>query len=162
RVYAMNPDGSGMTPVTTGPCDLWPTWSPDSSRIAYDHETVNVSNQIYVIDANGSNDHGISGASDYDIEPNWQRFSPVVLVQNEQGTPIAGAEVYRNAQGPANPSTFMGTTDMSGTLPLLNAIQNEYLIARTLVYTGSTTRGSHDGWAYHVWLTNIGQQANSD
>lgn len=117
--------------------------------------------RFYVINADGTNDQNISNNANSEANPSWEHIATTtVLVQNEQGTPIPGAQVYRNPQGPAHPSTLVGTTDVSGTLSLPNPAQNEYLIARTLVYTGTTTRGSHDGWAYHVWLTNIGQRSD--
>ena len=161
RINIMNADGSGITPVTLGQCDAEPTWSADSSKIAYVERVPSVGSQIYVIDANGSNDHNISGVSTYDYLPDWQHgLSSTVLVQDEQGTPVAGAEVYTNTLGPGSPATLIGTTDMSGTLALPHPVEDEYLIARSLIYTGTTSKAAHDNWAYHVWLTNIDQETD--
>jgi TolB protein len=52
----MNADGSGRTRLTDIPGnDHWPpTWSPDSTRIAFTSDGVEVHSQIYVINSDGS------------------------------------------------------------------------------------------------------------
>ena len=81
-------------------------------------------------------------------------------MQNDQGTPVAGVQVYTNTQDVGSPGTLLGTTNQNGILPLPRPEQNDYVIARSLVYTGTTSKGAHDGWAYHVWLTDIDQQTD--
>ncbi len=158
RVYTMDQNGGNITPVTGGG-DLFPTWSPDGEKIAYQHESFNpFVAQIHIVNADGSNDAVVPNSSQFDLSPNWQRHAdPVVLVLNAQGTPVPNAQVWRNSQGAGNPSTFVGTTNMNGTVSLPSPQLNEYLIARSLVYTGTTQKAAHDDWAYHVWATNITQ-----
>ena len=109
----------------------------------------------------GTNRNDISGTTPFDDYPDWYgSSSSVVLVQDEEGTPVASAEVYTNTLGPGSPATFVGTTGSDGTLTLPDPVTNEYIIARSLVYTGTTSKGAHDGWAYHVWLTDIDQESD--
>jgi TolB protein len=161
-LWKMGSIGGGETLVTSavGNINLAASWSPDGQRIVFsDRDPGASSANLYVVDASGANKHDISGSSTSDVLPDWgDTNSTTVLVQNEQGTPVPRAQVYRNGQGASSPSTLVGTTDMSGTVQLPNPALNEYLIARSLVYTGTTSKGNHDGWAYHVYLTNINEQ----
>ena len=47
QIYIINPDGTNLTPVTTGGGD-WPTWSPDSSTIAF-QSTRGGNSEIYSV-----------------------------------------------------------------------------------------------------------------
>ncbi len=49
QIYIINPDGTNLTPVTTGGGD-WPTWSPDSSTIAF-QSTRGGNSEIYSVPA---------------------------------------------------------------------------------------------------------------
>jgi Tol biopolymer transport system component len=53
-IYVMNPDGTGVTQVTTNPDRDWlPDWAPDGSRIAYKAEGAE-GGGIFTIDADGT------------------------------------------------------------------------------------------------------------
>jgi Tol biopolymer transport system component len=56
-IYAMHPDGSGLTNLTNDPeRDCNPFWSPDGKRIAFEsYRADGMFSQIYVMDADGSN-----------------------------------------------------------------------------------------------------------
>ena len=72
---------------------------------------------------------------------------------------MEGAEVYSLdiEQFADSTCTPIGTTGISGTLLLSTPALNTRFMARKQIYEGATNKGSHDGWAYHVWLTNITQ-----
>ncbi len=53
QIYVMNADGSGVRRLTTGFANYAPTWSPDSSSIAFISTRGGVS-QIYVMKADGT------------------------------------------------------------------------------------------------------------
>jgi hypothetical protein len=72
----------------------------------------------------------------------------LVIVREDTGARVAGAEVYQNC-------IFRGTTSGDGMLILWSAAAGDKLDVRKLVSTGGTGRGSHDGWSYHAWRTNI-------
>jgi hypothetical protein len=54
RVYVAGTHGGVPVPLTTGPDDLDPSWSPDGSRIAFRRAGTS-SPGIYVVDADGAN-----------------------------------------------------------------------------------------------------------
>lgn len=72
----------------------------------------------------------------------------LVIVREDTGARVAGAEVYQNC-------VLRGTTSGAGMLVLPRAAAGDRLDVRKLVATGGTGRGSHDGWSYHAWRTNI-------
>src|SRR5258708_38632579 len=68
----MNADGTGSTRLTTGSsADCTPVYSPDDTNIVYT-ATVNSINQIWEINADGSNPVNLTGSSGPDnMEPDW-------------------------------------------------------------------------------------------
>ena len=60
-VYVMNPDGSGMMRVTSGPVsDAYPNWSPDGNRITFSRGI----GDIYRINPDGSNETRLTGSEE--------------------------------------------------------------------------------------------------
>ena len=72
----------------------------------------------------------------------------LVIVREDTGVRVAGAEVYQNCE-------LRGTTSGAGMLLLPSAAAGDRLDVRKLVATGPSGRGAHDGWSYHAWRTNV-------
>ena len=93
-IYVMNPDGTGLTRLTSDPSVASrPAWSPDGTKIAFERATSNGSDpEIYVMNADGSGFKDLTGGAG-GSKPAW---SP-------DGTRIAfarGSEIYvMNADG---------------------------------------------------------------
>jgi Tol biopolymer transport system component len=69
-VYTVGTSGKDEKRLTT---DTWaydPVWSPDGSKIAYTSYPNRIE-QIYVMNADGSNQHNISHSNTYDSQPSW-------------------------------------------------------------------------------------------
>jgi Tol biopolymer transport system component len=67
EIYVISPDGSGATPVGPGGD---PAWSPDGTRIAFTTRDGN-SDEIYVMDADGSNPVRLTTSASNDMSPDW-------------------------------------------------------------------------------------------
>jgi Tol biopolymer transport system component len=78
-VYAINPDGSGLTNLTAGTPDSrddLPAWSPDGKRIAFSSDRTG-SFHLYVMNADGSNPVMIpntTGGRESDWSPDGKRI----------------------------------------------------------------------------------------
>ena len=77
-IYVINPDGSGLTQVTTHEdADFLPEWSPDGSRIAFtsarhsNPHNAGGSGEIYLIDPNGSNETRVTDNTSFDRFTSW-------------------------------------------------------------------------------------------
>ena len=88
EIYAMNPDGSGVTRLTNNPAsDEWPAWSPDSTKIAFmSYRDGNW--EIYVMSADGS---GVTRLTNNPASDHCPAWSP-------DGTKIA-FNSYRDGNG---------------------------------------------------------------
>ena len=153
----MNADGTSQVALTEGPDDRWPDWSPDGTEIIFARYLIDGKEDgldLFIMDYFGNNERRITYSLDMpESAPSWAPaiVIPKVLVQDQNGLPVQGANVYREC-------ALIGTTNVSGTVTLTSTLAlSDTLMARTLVYTGTTQKGSHDSWAYHVWLTNITQ-----
>lgn len=156
-VFVMNADGTNVHQLTTGLAQSnHPSWSPDGNWIAVNGRTGPGQLSIYGISIDGSIVQPIfvpPTGQFFAIYTSWGQGEPnkVVKVENPQGNPVRDAMVYKNCE-------LLGTTDISGTLSIPGSLAlGDQFVARSLVYTGTTQKGGHDGWAYHVWLTNIRQ-----
>jgi Tol biopolymer transport system component len=94
-IYAMNPDGSGVTPLAAAAgLDEQPSWSPDGSKIAFASARNNSKGSgldIYVMDANGANVRQLTSASNDDTAPSWSADGSKIAFQSKRdGNP----EIY--------------------------------------------------------------------
>lgn len=71
RIHVINQDGTGdiqLTDPADNTCDVYPVFSPDSSKIAYVHSSMSGrTSSIFIMDQNGQNQHKILDIdTDYD------------------------------------------------------------------------------------------------
>lgn len=68
-IYVMNDDGTNSRRLTSGP-DMWASWSPDGTRIAFSRWEGGMP-QLYVMDADGGNVLRIPTSLDEAADPKW-------------------------------------------------------------------------------------------
>ena len=73
EIFVMDADGSNQTRLTDDPArDADPSWSPDSTRIAFaSSRDRNWNYEIYVMDADGSNQTRLTDSPARDSKPSW-------------------------------------------------------------------------------------------
>jgi Tol biopolymer transport system component len=95
-IAVMNEDGSGIRFLTPG---VAPDWSPDGKKIAY----TSANNQIWVMDADGSNIHPITTSSTTKIAPSWSpNGNEIVFV------------MPKNPTSPSDPQPEIGIMNADG------------------------------------------------
>jgi hypothetical protein len=97
EIFVMNADGSGLARLTiNGTDDLYPAWSFDGSRIAFQAYRNNGQAEIYVMNADGSGQTRLTNYGDFDGMPAW---SP-------DGSRIAFVRRRRQQPSPARQSAL--------------------------------------------------------
>lgn len=86
-VYRMNPDGSGVTALTTEGGNCRPDWSPDGKRIAYVSDVADGKGDVWVMDADGGNKVRLSPGDDsYDYNPAWSPDGAWIVYETAKGS----------------------------------------------------------------------------
>jgi len=75
EIFTINPDGSNLMRLTfNGDCDQKPSFSPDGTKIAWQHNSDIAqgigTSEIWVMNSNGSNPHLVAGGDGYHF-PRW-------------------------------------------------------------------------------------------
>lgn len=89
-LWTVNPDGSNLTNLTTGPgCEFDGAWSPDGSKIAFESNRTG-DHDIYVMDENGDNVTRLTRWAGDELYPVWSPNGRriVFLSDRSRGTDI--------------------------------------------------------------------------
>jgi len=98
EIYVMNADGTEQTRLTnTAGTEHLPVWSPDGRRIAYASNRNRIAFQLYVIDADGMNEHRLTAdPTTYHEEqrPAWSPDGSKVAFVGSRNPPLGNTDIY--------------------------------------------------------------------
>jgi len=81
----MNADGSALTQITNAKADdSEPAWSRDGTRIAF-VRAMDGNPEIYVVNANGSNESRLAFDPGVDVSPDWSPDGRIFFTSNRDG-----------------------------------------------------------------------------
>jgi Tol biopolymer transport system component len=84
-IWTMNADGTNMVNLTNGQQGFSPSWSPDGSKIAFTATRANpgdFQSKIYVMNADGSDQHRITDGFTSDHSPAWSPDGRIAFVRS--------------------------------------------------------------------------------
>ena len=86
-VYRMNPDGSGITALTSEDGNCRPDWSPDGKRIAYVSGAADGKGDVWIMNADGGNKVRLTlGDDSYDYNPAWSPDGRWIVYETTKGS----------------------------------------------------------------------------
>ena len=102
-IYVMNTDGSDRRRLTSDAApfvlDAYAAWSPDGSRIAFSRYDGYHAAEVYLINADGTNQVRLSPQGAYDAHPSWSPDGSRIAFENRQDS-VSNGEIYvMNADG---------------------------------------------------------------
>ncbi|MCI0494320.1 DUF5050 domain-containing protein [candidate division KSB1 bacterium] len=104
EIHLRNLDGSGDVALTQNSRSENPVWSPDGTQIAF--QTSRDGNfEVYVMNADGSNQQRLTNHSSWDGWPSWGRVKVPTAVEDNFGEMPKDFRLYQNYPNPFNPIT---------------------------------------------------------
>jgi TolB protein len=112
RIYVMDADGNNVISLT-GVNNFGPSWSPDGTRIAFTSSRDAGNLEIYVMNADGTNQTRLTNDAERDFDPSWSPDgSKIVFTHGGE----VGSDIYvmnADGAGPANLTNTPGSAEVS-------------------------------------------------
>ena len=149
RVWVMDANGSNPKQLTTAAgADFRPSWSPDGTKIAYEHRSGQPAvSQIMVMDANGSNPHALTNTPSRDnVSPSWSPDGTKIAFASTRGDGGIG-QIYVMGSNGSNQVPLTTSTSAPGdSSPAWSPDGKEIAFDGTVI-TGQTFAG-------HIFVMN--------
>jgi Tol biopolymer transport system component len=110
NIWTMDPNGANKTNVSNNPdtSAFSPAWSPNGARIAYAGTAPDSSQNIYVMNANGSGQAPIDTNTAKDEDPDWQPIPRCATTDGGPNSHLAGTSGNDNILGTAGNDVICG------------------------------------------------------
>ena len=146
-VYKIRPDGSGLTQLTShGAAEQVASWSPDLTKIAYDRNEGSY-DQIYIVGADGSNDHRITSDSSghQDRNPAWSPDgNHIFFASTESGNgDLTGLMYFGHPNGFAEQAGVSRTTLTNPSLGQTDETPRASVDGNTVYFASTRDVGEH-------------------
>ena len=102
-IYVMDADGGNQQNLTNNPpgSDWFPSWSPDGKRIVFSarreghfENKFSITNEIYVMDADGGNQQRLTENRKNDWNPSWSPDGKRIAFSSDRKGDIVNFEIY--------------------------------------------------------------------
>ena len=104
-IYVMDSNGANLAPLTTT-ADFSPSWSPNGARIAFVSTRDGVGTEIYVMNADGSNQIRLTNNAAPDFNPSWSPDGNKIVFSRESGQIGDPSEIYVMNPDGTNPTNL--------------------------------------------------------
>jgi len=88
HLYVINVDGAGLQQLTENRWDLYPVWSPDGQRIAFQGSSTGIEGDlpdVYVINADGTGRTMLTDGNNTDGSPAWSPDGSKIVFSSDRG-----------------------------------------------------------------------------
>jgi Tol biopolymer transport system component len=87
-IFVASADGSRAAPITSGPEDISPRWSPDGMRIAFTRRAGDDASEIWVVNADGTDARPLDAEHRYAEHPRWSPGGGWIAYQVQTSTHV--------------------------------------------------------------------------
>ena len=102
EIYVMDADGQNEQRLTNNPNeDQYPSWSPDGKRMVFSarreghfESDFGITDEIYVMDANGENQQRLTENRQYDWYPSWSPDGKRIAFSSDRKGDLQNFEIY--------------------------------------------------------------------